>query len=88
MTYPLAEEETWFEGTFLNNKWDKGLYKKGSVTYEGTFVDQQMTGNFKVEWANTGIRYEGMVKDGKLHGEGVIFFNDESNIAQIEGVWN
>ena len=47
-----------------------------------------MNGYFKIEWANTGIRYQGEVKANKLHGDGEMSFNDESNIAKIEGVWH
>ena len=44
-----------------------------------------MNGYFKVEWEG-GIRYEGQVKNNKLHGEGEMTFKD-GNIAQIQGVW-
>lgn len=45
-----------------------------------------MNGYFKVEWEG-GIRYEGLVKENKLHGEGEMSYND-GNIAQIKGVWD
>ena len=80
MTYPQAASECWFEGTFTNNQWDKGRYKKGPAVYEGTFDNQTMNGYFKVEWETSGIRYEGQVKANKLHGEGEMSFND-GNIA-------
>ena len=76
MTYPNAAQECWFEGTFMNNQWDKGRYKKGPAIYEGTFDSQTMNGYFKVEWETNGIRYEGQVKANKLHGEGEMSFEN------------
>ena len=37
ITYPKADHECWFEGSFTNDQWDKGKYKKGPALYEGTF---------------------------------------------------
>ena len=59
ITYPKAEVETWFKGTFLNGQWDKGVYRKGPVLYEGTFINQEIDGFFKIIWETTGIIYEG-----------------------------
>jgi len=44
-----------------------------------------MNGYFKVEWEG-GIRYEGQVRDNRLHGEGEMIFSD-GNVAHIRGEW-
>ena len=85
ISYPKAESECWFEGSFTNDQWNKGKYKKGPALYEGTFDNQRMNGYFTVEWAG-GIRYEGLIRENKLHGDGEMSFKD-GNIAQIQGVW-
>ena len=61
LEYLQAGGECWFDGTFLNGTWHKGSYKKGSAVYTGTFVNQAMNGNYKVEWTS-GITYVGEIK--------------------------
>ena len=83
-----AGAECWFDGTFKDGKWDTGKYKKGTATYEGSFQDQTMNGKYKVTW-NSGIVYNGLIRENKLNGEGVMNFPKGSgNIDSIKGVWN
>ena len=83
--YLQTGAECWFDGTFKNNQWDKGRYKKGPAIYQGVFLNQAMNGKFKIEW-QSGIKYFGMVEGNKLHGEGEMTL-PEGEIAQLKGVW-
>ena len=85
ITYNDTGSECWFEGTFENGQWNVGSYKKGPAVYKGAFIDQAMDGEYEVKWDN-GITYNGRVEDNKLHGNGVMEF-EEGNIQKIEGIW-
>lgn len=85
IAYPNQEGDCFFEGHFRNNSWYQGVYKRGTTTYEGTFENQKMDGEYKVTWAS-GIVYVGAVKNNKLEGQGVMTFA-QGNIAEIKGVW-
>ena len=85
ITYNNTGDDCYFEGTFNNGSWNVGTYKKGPAYYTGTFVDQAMEGQYKVQWEN-GIVYEGAIVDNKLHGDGIMTFT-EGNISSIEGTW-
>ena len=77
-----------FEGTFkADGSWDTGTYRKGAANYTGTFTDgQNMTGRFTIEWINSEIKYDGMVKNNKLHGDGIMTFK-KSKIRELVGTW-
>ena len=59
-----------FKGTFQDEKWNKGIYKKSPVTYNcegdsyGSYVDQKMSGKFLVTWEN-GDSYDGGMQANK-----------------------
>ena len=77
---------SFFTGTFKNGQWHKGKFTKGNTSYDGLF-ESGMNGKFIVEWLESGNKYDGMLLNEKLHGEGEMIYK-EGPIATIEGFWN
>ena len=79
----------YFEGYFIDNNYDNGVMfdPEGNILYEGKFIDNhpKESKNIKYYERNGNIKYIGDFKEGKYHGFGKLYNNNNHNNIVIDG---